>query len=300
LLGALLNGTHSRAPSIHACPCSGTAMQDTLDNIRAKTQSGNATPKVGAVAVGALSLKILTVNVHKGFTVFNRKFILPELRDAVRNEHVDIVFLQEVLGSHEKHSLRFANWPERPQYEFLADSIWSDFAYGKNAVYPHGHHGNAVLSKFQIVHFENRDVSINTHEKRGLLHCVVEIPGKPENLHVICAHLGLRENHRHKQLLLLERLIELKVPAGAPLIIAGDFNDWRMSGHDLITHRFKFQEAFETIHGKPARTFPARWPRLRLDRIYVRDARVIDAKVLAGRPWSHLSDHAALMTEVVI
>ncbi|MBP5090165.1 EEP domain-containing protein, partial [Pseudomonas chlororaphis] len=30
-------------------------------------------------------LRILTVNTHKGFTALNRRFILPELRDAVRS-----------------------------------------------------------------------------------------------------------------------------------------------------------------------------------------------------------------------
>ena len=268
-------------------------MLSTLEELR-KPQSTSAR------AATQSTLKILTVNVHKGFTVFNRKFILPELRDAVRDEHVDIVFLQEVLGSHEKHSARFANWPELPQYEFLADSIWSDFAYGKNAVYPHGHHGNAVLSKFPILHYENRDVSMNTHEKRGLLHCIVQLPGRASNLHVICAHLGLREDHRHRQMLLLERLIETKIPPHAPIIIAGDFNDWRLRGHTLMTHRLKLHEVFAGKDGKPARTFPARWPRLRLDRIYVRDAVAAHPKVLAHRPWSHLSDHAALMAEITV
>jgi endonuclease/exonuclease/phosphatase family metal-dependent hydrolase len=259
-----------------------------------------APPAMRARATGQNTLKILTVNVHKGFTVFNRKFILPELRDAVRDEHVDIVFLQEVLGSHEKHSARFTNWPDLPQYEFLADSIWKDFAYGKNAVYPHGHHGNAVLSKYPILNYENRDVSMNTHEKRGLLHCVVQLPNHNDNLHVICAHLGLREEHRHKQLLLLDKMIESKIPPKAPLIIAGDFNDWRLRGHALMTQRFKLHEVFAGAHGKPARTFPARWPRLRLDRIYTRNLITTNAQVLSCKPWSHLSDHAALITEVTI
>ena len=30
------------------------------------------------------SIKVMTVNAHKGFTSFNRRFILPELRNAVR------------------------------------------------------------------------------------------------------------------------------------------------------------------------------------------------------------------------
>ena len=94
------------------------------------------------------SLKVLTINIHKGFTAFNRRFILPELRDAVRTVSADIVCLQEVMGAHEVHPMHFENWPDTPHYEFLADTMWSDYAYGRNAVYPEGHHGNAVLSRF--------------------------------------------------------------------------------------------------------------------------------------------------------
>ena len=79
-------------------------------------------------------LQVLTVNTHKGFTAFNRRFILPELREAVRSTQADIVFLQEVLGSHDRHAARYPGWPQTSQYEFLADSMWSDFAYGRNAV----------------------------------------------------------------------------------------------------------------------------------------------------------------------
>src|SRR5690242_2875047 len=92
---------------------------------------------------------VLTVNTHKGFTALNRRFILPELREAVRSVSADVVFLQEVHGAHEQHPMRYSNWPAMPQYEFLADTLWPQFAYGRNAVYPAGDHGNALLSKFQ-------------------------------------------------------------------------------------------------------------------------------------------------------
>src|SRR5690606_4800468 len=111
------------------------------------------------------SFRILTLNTHKGFTSFNRRFILPELRDAVRTLSTDIVFLQEVLGTHTQHSTRVSNWPDVPQYEFLADTMWKDFSYGRNAVYPHGDHGNALLSKFPITSYENIDISIGTLEQ---------------------------------------------------------------------------------------------------------------------------------------
>jgi endonuclease/exonuclease/phosphatase family metal-dependent hydrolase len=240
-------------------------------------------------------LRILTLNMHKGFTTFNRRFILPELREAVRATSTDIVFLQEVLGAHREHSARYADWPETPQYEFLADTMWSDFSYGRNAVYPQGDHGNALLSKFPITHYENVDVSIGTLEQRGLLHSILYVPGCRE-VHAICVHLGLRESHRRQQLELLGQLLDRLDPK-APVIIAGDFNDWRKQA-DAMLQPFGVSEAFVTEYGKPARSFPARWPMLCLDRIYVRNATTHNPKVLHKRPWSHLSDHVPLMVEI--
>jgi len=245
-----------------------------------------------------LSLKVLTVNAHKGFTFFNRKFILHELREAVRAVGADIVFLQEVLGAHAGHSLRYADWPTTPQYEFLADTIWPQFAYGRNAVYPDGDHGNALLSKFSIQHHENHDITGGDGgEKRGLLHCVLDRPGG-EQIHAICVHLGLREQQRERQLELLCRQIERAVPAGAPLLVAGDFNDWRLRGHDWLGRQCGLREVFVVETGSAAKTFPARWPLLRLDRIYVRNAQSHQPVVLPNRPWSHLSDHAPLAAEI--
>lgn len=237
---------------------------------------------------------VLTVNIHKGFTAMNRRFILPELREAVRAVGADMVFLQEIHGTHERHPQRYSDWPNMPQYEFLADSIWPQFAYGRNAVYPHGDHGNALLSKFQIVRYDNLDISQNGHENRGLLHCVLRLPGSGHEVHAICIHLGLREVHRQQQLRLLEQRIR-EIPAEAPLVVAGDFNDWRQKA-DLS--QSGLTEVFVQAHGKPARTFPARLPLLPLDRIYVRNLKVHNPQVLTTRPWSHLSDHVPLSVEI--
>ncbi len=157
-------------------------------------------------------LTVMTVNTHKGFTTFNRKFILPELRDAVRKVGADIVFMQEVLGTHEAHGKKVINgWPDGPHYEFLADTIWPEFAYGRNMVYPKGHHGNAVMSKFPIVSYTNHDVSIAGPEKRGMLHCVLRVPRHKLDVHVICVHLGLAEAHRQQQLELLCEIVSSEV-----------------------------------------------------------------------------------------
>ncbi|AJO80917.1 endonuclease/exonuclease/phosphatase family protein [Pseudomonas sp. MRSN 12121] len=254
------------------------------------------TPSPVAEQASVRRFTVLTVNTHKGFTALNRRFILPELREAVRSVAADVVFLQEVHGSHEQHPQRYENWPSMPQYEFLADSIWPQFAYGRNAVYPAGDHGNALLSKFQIVAYDNLDVSLGGHESRGLLHCVLRLPGDAPQVHAVCVHLGLRESHRQQQLHLLLQLIA-ELPVDAPLIVAGDFNDWRQRA-DAQLAPSGLREAFVSLHGKPARSFPARLPLLRLDRIYVRHLKVHRPQVLTVHPWSHLSDHAPLSVEV--
>ncbi|MFG0551561.1 endonuclease/exonuclease/phosphatase family protein [Pseudomonas sp. yb_9] len=237
-------------------------------------------------------LTVLTLNVHKGFTLFNRRFILPELRDAVRSTGADLVFLQEVHGSHQHHAERHPKWPQTPQYEFLADSMWPQFAYGRNAVYPHGDHGNALLSKFPIRAHDNLDVSVHGNEERGLLHCQLQVPGH-EQVHTVCVHLGLREEHRQRQVNLLLALLD-SLPPDEPVIVAGDFNDWRLKADARLSGHLV--EAF----GKPARSFPARLPILRLDRIYLRNAQACEARVLSRYPWSHLSDHAPLVAQVTL
>ncbi|HET6598384.1 MAG TPA: endonuclease/exonuclease/phosphatase family protein [Burkholderiaceae bacterium] len=245
-------------------------------------------------------VRVLTVNIHKGFAFLNRRFVLHELREAVRGVGADVVFLQEVQGTHDTHSVRVARWPQEPHYEFLADEIWPEFAYGRNAAYPSGHHGNAVLSKYPIVQQENHDISISGHEPRGLLHCTLSIPDDGPTVHVICVHLGLKEAHRQRQLELLCRLIDNKVPATAPLLVAGDFNDWRRRAHRVLERRAGLHEVFVQAHGRAARTFPAHFPVLRLDRIYVKNTRTHRPLALPRRPWSHLSDHAPLAAEIVL
>ena len=68
---------------------------------------------------------------------------------------------------HRGHAARHVDWPVKPQHEFIADQVWREVAYGKNAVSQHGHHGNAVLSRFPIVAHENLDISAHAFESRG-------------------------------------------------------------------------------------------------------------------------------------
>jgi endonuclease/exonuclease/phosphatase family metal-dependent hydrolase len=96
---------------------------------------------------------------------------------------------------------------------------------------------------------------------------------------------------------LTERVQRL-VPADAPLVVAGDFNDWRnFAGRQLVAE-LGLKEVFRDLRGRPARTYPSTFPLLRLDRIYARGFDVRRAEVHHGLPWSRISDHAALSVEL--
>jgi endonuclease/exonuclease/phosphatase family metal-dependent hydrolase len=243
-------------------------------------------------------LHLLTLNTHKGFTIFNRRFVLHEIRERIRETAADIVFLQEVVGANERHARKHDHWPDEAQYEFLADGVWPDYAYGRNAVYADGHHGNALLSRYPISHYENHDISTNRFEQRGFLHCQIAVPDFPQPLHCICVHLGLLPRCRRKQLAMLAEHIARTVPADAPLAIAGDFND--VSGRNVarMVNDSGLQDAAELMHGKAVRTFPAWLPILALDHIYLRGLNPTRVDSHHRGAWTRLSDHAAISAEV--
>jgi endonuclease/exonuclease/phosphatase family metal-dependent hydrolase len=238
-------------------------------------------------------LRILTYNIHKGFTSFNREFVLDELRGAIRGTSADVVLLQEVVGD-DRPDEKAGRGPTRPQFEFLADSVWPHYAYARNAVYPRGHHGNVILSRFPIVSYDQENISTNAMEHRGLLHCVIEPPPSKRRVHVVCLHLGLTQRGRDRQLdQVSRRLARLK--DAEPLIVGGDFNDWRGRVSPRLLSRHGLREAHEVAVGRKARTFPARLPLFAVDRIYSRGFDVRTAVILREGVFRELSDHAAVM-----
>lgn len=247
------------------------------------------------------SLKLMTYNIHKGFS-FSQRLVLAAIKAAIDETAADLVFLQEVPGENQRHAKRFAEWPENHALDFLADTLWPHSAYGKNAVYSHGHHGNAFLSRHPILKWENIDISNNRFERRGLLHATVQVnsQNRPVEIHAICVHLDLFAGGRAQQAERIAMRIREHVPNDAPLILAGDFNDWRETLSEYLAKELSLSEAFQVRHGEHAKSFPAWFPFLRLDRIYLRGFEVIEAECLAHPPWDGLSDHGALLAQVAL
>ena len=242
------------------------------------------------------TLTIATYNIHKGFSSFNRRVVLHELRERLRELNADIVFLQEVQGEHTRHPERYHNYHDGAQHEFIAEEIWPHSVYGKNSVYEAGHHGNAILSRFPIPRSLNTDVSAHRFESRGLLHCEIEFDGR--RVHCLCAHFGLFAKGKRAQTRALIEYVRNEIPPEAPLIIAGDFNDWRNRMSREMADELGMHDAFHLHGGRLARSYPARLPLLRLDRIYVRGFSVLHCDVHTGGTWQRLSDHAALSAQL--
>ncbi len=253
-----------------------------------------------------MHLKILTYNIHKGFDWKNRNYFLKEMKAFIESTQADIVFLQEVVGKNTK-------WEGKgkidDQFEFLADTLWPHSSYGKNAAYDHGHHGNVILSKFPIKSSENIDLSTNKREKRGLLLCKILLPESDEHdeklLYAASSHLNLLNGGRILQYQKIrDHLSTKEISPTAPLIIAGDFNDWNRKSSKIFEGELGMTETYKALHGNYAKTFPAARPLLPLDRIYVKNLTLKTASVpkpkLVGRLFSHLSDHRPLFCEMEI
>ena len=282
-------------------------------------------------------LRLVSYNIHKGRSLSGRDS-LADLRLGLHGLHPDLLFLQEVQGRNEQRMNLHA------QHESLAAALHMEVAYGCNAIRNLTDHGNALLSRFPITGFENEDVSDHSLEQRGLLHAEVKIAGR--TVHCFVVHLGLFAGSRVRQVETMTQRIVRLVPDDAPILIAGDFNDWRDELGPLFMKQLGVYEVFslapktagdmprlrdsmrqigQVLRGqqplsalsrdqrqhvnqlpmqgaqairRPPKTFPAKFPLLRLDRIYQRGFAVQKAQVLRGRPWSLLSDHAPIVVDV--
>lgn len=83
-----------------------------------------------------MNFRICTYNIHKGLSPFNITPILSPLKKFLVSTKSDVVLLQEVVGLHRKLKYKHGNSFFEKQFEFLSDSVWPEYAYGQNAVYP--------------------------------------------------------------------------------------------------------------------------------------------------------------------
>lgn len=149
-----------------------------------------------------------------------------------------------------------------------------------------GAYGHMLLSRWPIEHSEIHDLSHPGREPRVAIDARIATPAG--ELRVVCTHLGLRPRERQQQAAKLAALVR---QGSGPMVVMGDFNEWSWRGP--VWRALARPMPGRTQH----RTFPARFPALKLDRIFCRPAQLL------GRSWRDrearfASDHLPIVAEL--
>ena len=238
--------------------------------------------------------RVATYNIHKGVQGIGpaRRLEIHNLGHAVEQLDADVVCLQEVRKVHRREERYFKSWPEMPQAEFLAPEGYHA-VYQTNAITRHGEHGNALLSRWDVVSQGHEDMSDHRLEQRGLLHVIVDAHG--HRIHFIVLHLGLIPGSRLRQVGQVQQFIEREVPRDERLVVAGDFNDWGARLRPALNAM-----GLKDFVGERQLTFPARLPLAQLDFVYARGLKPVGVEIPKGRIWWRMSDHLPLIAEFAL
>lgn len=240
------------------------------------------------------TIKILSFNTHKFYTPVLRKLYLEKFHEKLKQDNYDLVFLQEF----QELTTTQSNEVQQSRLEKFADSLWPHNAYGQNALYPKGHHGNLILSRFAIEHWKNLDISNHKLERRGILHAVVHPIGENRPLHLICTHFDLTAWGRKKQTDKLLSLLQ-SLPSQEPLVVCGDFNDW----DGFIAKKLLecgLTDPFQEMGEPKGYTFPWFKPFMALDGVFLKNLKVERAHIPEDLEWRRFSDHLPIAITVSI
>ncbi len=227
-----------------------------------------------------MRVKVISYNLHKGRCRRNRSDILDEAARALAARTPDVLVCQEVFHGLE-HGLL--------QSHFITQQLGDDHdhAFGPNAFYRQGCHGNATFARLPIGHRENRDITESFFERRGILRTTLHADAG--DFDVLNTHFSLTGRQRRKQ---WQKLREcLPEDPLRPVVAAGDFNDFYGTLDRRIRNSGLLASAMWELSPRDRRTFPSHRPLFGLDRIYFRGFELENVRVLRGDPWSELSDH---------
>lgn len=201
---------------------------------------------------GGRPFTVSSYNVH-GCVGGDRHYDPVRVGEVLRELAADVIGLQEVDS-------RLTAERPHDQLDLLAAAAGLHAVAGPTIEDPNGRFGNALLTCLPVLEIRRHPLAIPGREPRGALDVDLGTSAVPTR--VIVTHLGLGSGERRDQVELILRLVEGH--EGGPLVLLGDFNEWMGVRHPVRRLRAQF--------GRVAapRTFPARFPLLRLDRLWVR------------------------------
>ncbi len=238
----------------------------------------------------ALILRVMTWNVH-GLRGADGRRDPERVAEVIGACAPDLAGLQEVGAPLQPGGAAHAG-------DLLAALTGMRVAFGPTLPSVHGYaYGNAVLSRVPFEAMRTYDLSVPGREPRCCIRADVAL-GKAR-LHVFSAHLGLGRRERRRQAAALLSADILRDAALAyPLVLVGDFNSLtRRSAVPRWLRRLLTDCALAC--GDLAPTFPARFPLLRLDHVYVSSAFAVRGVRVVRTPLARrASDHLPVVVEL--
>lgn len=222
-------------------------------------------------------VRLMTWNIH-GALGRNPRFDLARVVELIRGWDPDIVALQEVDS---RRALAGAANP----FEFLVGAVGLYGVGAKSLSTKDGDYGQMLISRWPIAAHEIRDISFPEREPRRAIRAEIVTPAGP--LTVIATHLGLSIRERRDQVRVLTEL----AGGEGPTVLAGDFNDWFWPGSVRAV-------LARVLGGRTRyRTFPARFPLFRFDRIYCRPRQAL-LRSFVDKEARALSDHLPVIADL--
>jgi endonuclease/exonuclease/phosphatase family metal-dependent hydrolase len=220
------------------------------------------------------TIRIMTWNVHGTFNL-NPAFDLDGVCSIISYWSPDVVALQEI-DSRGRTDDPFGR---------LARAVGDHRIDARSIVTEDGDYGQALLSRWPFVEAPAIiDVSYQEREPRRAISA--RINAGIGEVRVVATHLGLSMRERNTQARALADLARQR-----RTLVVGDFNDWLfvMSVRRVLARACPVRTRL--------RTFPARMPMLRLDRIYAsRDMSIRSA--WTDRKAGAYSDHLPVIADV--
>lgn len=256
--------------------------------VAAPQQSAASLPDA---AVARTSLTFASYNIHGCGA--STGFDAQRVAAAIAETGADVVALQEAGVLQD----------EMDQVQAIASLLGMFPVFGPNMTGMGGRYryGNAVLSRFPITSSANYDLSVRGVEPRGCLVARLALPGGGA-LAAASVHLGLSHGERVEQARRLagSAILGGIAAEGAPLVVGGDMNDW-FPGSDTRAVRSVMRDAWH-LSGRGARaTYPAAFPLLRLDHVFVAGGVDVQSCAPSRTPLTRsASDHLPVVAQLSV
>ena len=223
------------------------------------------------------TVRVMTWNIHGGIGP-DGVHDLERMLAVIQRADPDVLALQEV----DSRRVKGAEHPVA-----LLKRILGHHGIAAAAITTaDGDYGQVLLSRWPLGDAIVHDISVPRREPRRAIAATINAPAG--QLFVVAAHLGLRFLEQRRQ---CTKMVALTQQSELTTVLLGDFNDWMWPGsvQNVLSRKLPGQ----TRH----RTFPARMPLLKLDRVLCRPATaLVSSKVdPAG---ADVSDHLPLIAEI--